>query len=796
MKLNKLVKGISFSALLAGGVCSGSIAQAQSDTAAENSNKGLDQIIVTARRTSESINDAPLSIGVLSKDFLADQKIESVEEVLQLTPGATFLVFSKAQPEKSLRGFVAPSTGNASAEQSIVTVVDGFSLTKDAFKSPPVFDLERVEVLRGPQGTTFGRNASIGLIHLVTAKPTFENSAGFNVTAGTDELFEFDGYANFTVGENLALRFAGNFDTEDGKTSDTITGEGLDGESNTAYRISARWEPTDRFKALLKVEYSEDDDEADVRRAVDSTIPTIDGPRASDFAFVGAFANHPNNGLTFFDSDDPFETQQSTDRDFFFERQILTATAELSYDLTDDITITSITGYQDGEGEGLADVLGTPVNLVFQNVVNDGSIFSEEIRIDNLASSDRFRWLAGAYYLDDNESRFQQNQFYQPDLNNNGATLFPQIPSFITDDAENDTESIALFGELYYDLTDQIEVVVGGRWSRDEKDAVISATGSGFAPFLGGLQPCPVNVPGPPITVATPDSPCGFTNVEVSEDFSDFTGKASISYKINDDHTVYALFSQGFKSGGFQNSARTASAAATPFGEETVDNYEIGWKGEINNRARFALTGFYQEAEGIQTVTLEATTDGLGFSSVTSNVGSLESFGVEGDLTYQVTDNFRIGGSFAAIDAELQDTEIVLARDANGVPTNVVDLSGERPEVAPRWTGTAYAQYEHELANGNILSLRGDFTGRDSIFDGNENRDTTVRVRPTTTNFGARIGYEFGDENQYKVLLWGKNLNEDEDISNIGPFQPNTLQLPVGFALKREMGVTLSANFR
>jgi len=794
MQVSQWKIGVSVLAMIGAsmGISGASYAQSNPDA---TSSVQLDEVIVTARRTSESINDAPLSIGVLGKDFLADQKVESIEEVLQLSPGATFLVFSKAQPEKSLRGFVAPSTGNASAEQSIVTVVDGFSLTKDAFKSPPVFDLERVEVLRGPQGTTFGRNASIGLIHLVTAKPTFDNSAGFNVTVGTDELFELDGYANFTVGENLALRFAGNFDTEDGKTSDTITGEGLDGESNTAYRISARWEPTDRFKALLKVEYSEDDDEADVRRAVDSTIPTIDGPRASDFAFVGAFANHPNNGLTFFDSDDPFETQQSTDREFFFERQILTATAELSYDLTDDITITSITGYQDGEGEGLADVLGTPVNLVFQNVINDGSIFSEEIRIDNLASSDRFRWLAGAYYLDDNESRFQQNQFYQPDLNNNGATLFPQIPSFITDDAENDTESIAVFGEVYYDLTDQIEVVLGGRWSRDEKDAVISATGSGFLPFLGGLQPCPRAAPvGPPLSAATPASPCGFTNVEVSEDFSDFTGKASISYKINDDHTVYALFSQGFKSGGFQNSARTAAAAATPFNEETVDNYEIGWKGEINNRARFSLTGFFQEADGIQTVTLESVGDS--FASVTSNLGSVESFGVEGDLTYQVTDNLRIGGTFAAIDAELQDTVIVLARDANGVPTNVADLSGERPEVAPRWTGTAYAQYEHEFANGNILSLRGDFTGRDSIFDGNEPRDTTVRVRPTLTNFGARIGYEFGEDNQYRVLLWGKNLNEDEDISNIGPFQPNTLQLPVGFALKREMGVTLSANFR
>ena len=145
--------GVSIIAMMSTGLGMSGTSFAQSSPQ-PTSNVQLDEVIVTARRTSESINDAPLSIGVLGKDFLADQKVESVEEVLQLSPGATFLVFSKAQPEKSLRGFVAPSTGNASAEQSIVTVIDGFSLTKDAFKSPPVFDLERVEVLRGPQGTT------------------------------------------------------------------------------------------------------------------------------------------------------------------------------------------------------------------------------------------------------------------------------------------------------------------------------------------------------------------------------------------------------------------------------------------------------------------------------------------------------------------------------------------------------------------------------------------------------------------------------------------------------------------
>ena len=778
MKADHWKIGASIIAMMSAGLGTSGTSFAQSTP---TSNTQLDEVIVTARRTSESVNDAPLSIGVLSSDFLQKQKVESVEEVLQLTPGATFLVFSKAQPEKSLRGFVAPATGNASAEQSIVTVIDGFSLTKDAFKSPPVFDLARVEVLRGPQGTTFGRNASIGLIHLVTAKPTFDTEAGFSATAATDERFELDGYISGAVSDTLALRLAANFDTEDGATEDTITGDGLDGEQNFAIRGSALWEPTDRFKALLKLEYSEDNDEADVRRSADSDIPTIDGPRVTDFPFVGLFANHANAGLTFFDSDDVFETQQSTDRDFFFDREIFTATAELSLDITDDITITSITGYQDGEGEGLADVLGTPVNLVFQNVINDGSIFSEELRIDNLASSDRFRWLAGLYYLSDEEERFQQNQFYQENLDT-GATLFPQIPSFITDLAENDTESIAVFGELLYDLTDDLEVVVGGRWTRDEKDAVLGATGSGFAPFLGGLAGCPLNVPGPPITVATPANPCGFTGVEVSEDFSDFTGKASLSYKVNDDHTVYALWSQGFKSGGFQNAARSAEAAAIPFDAETVNNFELGWKGEINNQARFSLTGFFQRAEDIQTVTLVPIGDG--FQSVTSNVGEVESFGIEGDLTYLVSDNFRVGGTFAAIDAELQDTILF-----------GVDLDGQRPEVAPRWTGTAYAEYDINFSNGNILSLRGDFTGRDSIFDGNEDRSTTARIRPTTTNFGARIAYDFGDEQQYRVMLWGKNLNEDYDISNIGPLQPNTLQPPVGFALKRQLGVTVSGAF-
>ena len=775
MKFSTVKLGVSVIAIsVAAGIgASPALSQEVNETARDRGT--LDTIVVEARRVEENVLDTPVSIGVLDGEFLAKQKVESIEEVLQLSPGATFLTFSKAQPEKSLRGFVAPSTGNASAEQSIVTVVDGFSLTKDAFKSPPVFDLQRVEVLRGPQGTTFGRNASIGLIHLVTAKPTFEYEAGINFTAGSDERYEVDGYVSGPVSDTLALRLAANFDTEDGQTESISTGEGLDGEKNYAIRGSAIWEPTDRFKAYLKVEYSEDNDEGASRRSANNLVPTTSGPTF----------------IPFTDSDDVFETEQSNDREFFLDRQIWTLTGELSWQLTDDIAITSITGYQDGEGEGLADVLGTPNNIVFQNVVNDGSIFSEEVRIDNHASGDRLRWLAGVYYLHDEESRFQQNQFFPDNLITGAATNLgpgPQIPSLITDFAENETDSIAVFGEVLFDVTDRLELAVGGRWSRDDKEAVISATGSGFIPFLGGLQVCPPM--GGPFS-GTPDAPCGFTDVEVSEDFSDFTGKVSLNYELTDDHSVYFLWSQGFKSGGFQNSARTAEAAAIPFDSETVNNFEVGWKGEINDQLRISLTGFRQRAENIQTVTLVPVGDLGAFSSVTSNVGAVRSLGVEGDFTYLLSRNFRVGGTFSAIDSELEDTIIQIAAD----PDVFVDLSGQRPEVAPRWTGTFYAEYDVEFDNGSILSFRGDFTGRDSIFDGNEDRDTTLRIRPTTTNAGGRIAYDFGDELQYRIMGWAKNINEDFDIDNIGPSQPNTSSPPVGFALKRQWGVTLSAKF-
>ncbi len=221
---------ISAAALLA----SIPVAMAQSD----GSSIVLEEIIVTSRRYAESLSDAPVAVSVLTADDIENNRIGEVDEIMRYTPGATYESFSKMQPVHSMRGIIAPTPGNASSESSIQTVMDNVVITKDFMKSPPLYDLQRVEVLRGPQGTAFGRNASVGLIHFVTNRPNQESSASIGATVGSDERFEIDGHINRAISDTSAFRIAFNHDQEDGQMEHMETGEGLDGKQNTAIRAS------------------------------------------------------------------------------------------------------------------------------------------------------------------------------------------------------------------------------------------------------------------------------------------------------------------------------------------------------------------------------------------------------------------------------------------------------------------------------------------------------------------------------------------------------------------------------
>jgi iron complex outermembrane receptor protein len=788
---------------------------APSALAQDAADERLEEIVVTSRRYEESINDAPVAVGVMTQAEMDNNRIDRVDDIMNYTPGATYESFQKMQPVASMRGLIAPTPGNASSEASIQTVMDNVVITKDFMKSPPMYDLARVEVMRGPQGTAFGRNASVGLLHFVTNRPTQEPSASLTGTVGSDERFEIDGHFNRALSDNMAFRIAFNHDQEDGQTESLSTGDGLDGEENTAVRVSLAINPSDRFSAYLKAEYSEDRDEAPVRHGffqpdsgwtcdnrayvygrgdVDPGYPDSPAPPGPP-----AFGNGQYQE-TWFSPCDPFKSEISPSVvdgfaavDFHTDRDILTLAAELVWSFDNDLTATWITGYMDGETDNLMDVIGTPNDVNWQFVSNDGDSLSTEFRIDNIASGNSLRWLAGVYLLSDEEKRVEQLRFQQRDARQPG----PFTPTTRETGGTNETESWSVFGEISFDIGERSTITYGGRFVNDDKDYITGSAGWGVSRqlvFLPGVdsprqdgspQICG-NPPGPPQQCGSPSDPVGFSNYPVSNSWDDYISKLSWDYQVNDNLNVYALYSEGFKSGTFQPDALNPTQADLPINPETSTNFEFGLKG-ASDRYRYSITGYFMEIDDVQTVNLVSA--GAAFVGLLSNIGKVESLGLEVDGTFLVTDNFLISGNFALIDAEMVNTPDPV--------DSSIDISGMRPPGAPEWTYNLIGEYTFDLSGGSSLLVRADFRGRSDVFNQTSSRTgprAGARLRPEIADWGARITWTNANDN-LAISAWGKNLAEDYDITNFGPPSPCCASFAAGFRGKREYGLTASYDF-
>jgi iron complex outermembrane receptor protein len=751
----------------------------------------LEEVIVTSRRYEETVEDAPVAVNVLSGQALKANRIDRADDILNYTPGATWESFSKVQPVAAMRGVVAPTPGNSSSEASIQTVVDNVVISKDFMKAPPLFDLKRIEVLRGPQGTSFGRNASVGLIHFVTNRPTQESSKSISATIGSDELYELDGHFNGALNKNWSGRLAYNIDSQDGPTESISTGEGLDGDSNSAIRGSLLYQPTDNFSAYFKLEHSKDRDDAPVRHGLvlDNAANANAGITCEGTPYVGGrdTGQGPYRNTFFDDCGDPFKTEISSGFDFHLDRNITTAAAELVWNLDNGIAVTSITGYMDGDNDAFMDLIGSPNDVAFQVVTNDGNSFSQEIRIDNASSDSSLRWLVGAYYLQDEEDRFEENQF-QPTT---GARLGPFVPTFLATFSNNETTSKSIFGEVTWSLSERASLTYGGRFVDDEKDYTYGVRVSGVNRQLGGVPGvgpgidgvaavCNGNNMGPPAVCGSRANPLGFTGEQVSDSWDDYISKLSFSYELNDVINLYALYSEGFKSGTFQPDARSRTAVNVIVQPESSTNFEIGLKGTTSS-SRYSVTLFQLDVDDVQTINLVPV--GAGFTGLISNVGSISTSGIEADGTFILNENFLVGGNFALLDSELQDTF-----DPSG---NGVDISGQRPPAAPDWTFLVFGEYTKSLASGGSISLRTDVRGRSDVYFQNSNRDTDLRLRPEVINMGANVSWTNAADD-LNVSLWIKNINEDVDVENFGPPSPCCSTFATGFRNKRTFGVSVN----
>jgi len=782
----------------------------QSTALAQQSNKAkrsaIEEVVVSARRVEESLQDASITVTAFDGDFLNEQGINSVNDVIMFAPGANFTQFNKMQAEFSLRGVSSQSEG-ASGDSSVVTVIDNVAVSKDFMKNPAFFDMERVEVLRGPQGTTFGRNATSGLIHLISKRPTFDNSVGILTDVGNRGILNVEGFVNGELTENLAGRFAARLQSHDGMTDDWVQpGRDLGAEQAVAFRGSLLWNPSDTVQVYLKAEYNEDDDENPaIRRGRDCSIAYQgDFPQPS---IVGA----PQPGWTqfpnWFDSCNVFEsTISDSDNslgEFFLEREITNFTAEVAWDLSDQVTLTSVTGFIDGNSDYLIDTHGGPNDSMFQSVQNDASQFSQELRLDNSAAGDRLQWLAGLYFLTDEQTRDDQNIFYVDD-----AVGDPQAASGFrpetrdVKETENETTSIGIFGDITYDFSDKWAGSLGFRYSEDDKDYLVAHYGWGWGGPIAALSDvdengnrvngCVFAPDGPPTFgdrfCGSPTDPVGFgfdAPVPASNTWDNLSFKASLDYRVSDDKLLYGLISQGYKTGGFQSEPANPLDAVIPFDEETVTNYEIGFKGDFGDTFRLNATAFYADYEDLQLFLFENSPTG-DFTQVTRNAANADITGIEGEFVWQATDRLRFTGSFALIDAELVDAFLDTDEDPSTPPE---DFSGTRPDNTPEWNGTFVANYDIPMNSGALISLRADWRGLSDVYDNigelEERRHESYGI------LGARATY-FSPNGNWSVALWARNLAEEEFTINVGPAQPNLNQLNFAYGPPRTYGVTFN----
>lgn len=725
----------------------------------------LDEIRVTARRYEESLQDSPVSVGVMSSEYLAAQNITQVKDVIDRSPGTGFTRFNKLQNVYSMRGLNSQTEG-AAGDPSVLTVVDDVVYVKDYMKSAEFFDVERVEILRGPHGTSFGRNATGGLVHIISKRPTSTPEATLSAGIGNYGRWTVDGVANGALSDTVAARAAVHYATHDGYTRDVLRNVDLAGEENLSARFSLLITPTSELDVYLKAEYSKDDDGAAVRQPRDCVNPNE------------TFSN-------FVDPCSPWETATSattgSGEPFYLKREILNLTAQVGWDLSDSIRLTSVTAFLDGEGDYNMDSAGTPRDLNFSITSNDSSQFSQELRLDNHASGNALRWLTGVYYLNDDHDRVDGREWFQEDLSVWGPGP-PFSPTEVKAVSRNQTESIGLFGELAFDITDRLTATVGARYSYDEKDFVISHNGAGFGgPVTNFLAEIPENGgPCPP----GPTCALGFDNASATEDWDHLSYMGSLSFDVNDDVMLYATVSEAYKTGGFNGEPATAADAVIPYDEETALNFEIGMRSEWANRLRLNVSAFRVEYDDQQVNVFRAGTNGF-TTQVIDNAAQSEVLGVELDYAWQVTEHFRLSGNFARLDAEFKDTRI----QTGPGPASIRDISGNRPHNVPEWTGTLVADLEFPLANGAVVALRGDWRGRSEVF--NDILNEPEFERPGTDVFGARLAW-LSPDGTWQVALWGRNLTEEEEILNIGPAPPFLGDNPVGFGPPRTYGITVT----
>lgn len=582
-----------------------SVAVPSPTLAADPASVGLEEITVTARKREENLQATPVAVSAFSATTMAERQMFTINDVAQYTPNLQFT--SGAGGITSSSNFFIRGIGQldfiTTTEPGVGTYLDGIYLARVTGAAIDLADIERVEVLRGPQGTLFGRNTIGGAVNIVTAKPSDEFGGKGAVRVGNMGLLEGNFTVNFPIADTLFAKVSMLARSTDGWGRNNWPGADdnkLGRESDVAGRAQLRWVASDVLTFDVSADWSRERGTAMPHGMVaftDSDSTDAYNPGAGVPIGPQYIVRHPD--------DIQVNTPMRDELDVFGIS--LTGTLDLG-----EASIKSITSYREQDGLNGQDYDGSPSAFLDQEIVMDQWQFSQELQLFGKSLDDRLDWLVGVYYFT------EEGQF-------DSTIGLTEIPVLIF--TGNKTKSFAAFGQATYRLTDQLSATAGLRWTHEKKNLDVTTI---FGPFTL------------------------IDNVMVDDTFEALSPKFGLEFQATDDMLLYASVTWGFRSGGY-NGRPFAPSDLTSFAEEKAISYEVGMKSDwADNRVRLNIAAFYNDYTDIQ---VTATTQNVNgdFIVVTGNAAKAEIYGFEVELQARPTAELDIFASVGFTDNTLEE---------------------------------------------------------------------------------------------------------------------------------------------
>lgn len=649
------------------------------------SSGGLDEIVVTARRRAESLQQTPVAVTALSGEVLEERQVFQIADVGKFAPNVSFdsaanISGSSASVTVFIRG-VGQTDFNLTIDPGVGIYVDGVYVSRSVGGLLDTVDLESVQVLRGPQGTLFGKN-TIGGAVLVTSKApsTEEFEVTAEATTGRFNRLDFRGAVNLPISDRFAIRASVSELNRDGYQERIIDGDTQGDQNSLSGRVSALFEATDNLTFNLTFDGTHRRETS----APNTLLRVNNDPNgAGGLGTFGIFYNAVQTGGTCNPPFDPpnnplcYNNQWVTgDVDTTFENSENRSDLDLwGVNLTTDLSlgavnVKSITAYRDLESFFNLANDGSPFELNFSSNTYTQSQFSQELQFTGSLFDDRFDWLVGLFYLNEEGT----------DIN---TVRFP--PFLLVSGGDVDNDSYAAFAQFGFDITDRLSLTLGGRYTDETKrftpDQILAEDLTGSFPPDVRLLPFE----------------------QVTNDISEFTPSVTVDYALTDDIFTYFNYSRGFKSGGFTQRVFPPLPETPEFDPEFVDAFEVGIKTELfDNRLRLNLAGFYSDYDDLQVIVNE------GVAPVVRNAGAATLAGFEAEFdTVLFDDLIALNGSVGYLDAEYDEVSPLAAP---------ITEDFELPN-APRWTATVGATVNVWQADaGHRAFIRADYSYRGEHF--------------------------------------------------------------------------------